>query len=260
MRLRDVERSWEIQERAGGNPTGVLRLSFTWTNFARVEQDQERLVVSDAFRTTSGSWLSLVEDQTLVVEPPEDFTPVTGTGDLQEQSFYWEGPRSFDGEVPSAVFAGGAGSLSMLMVASLVVASVLVVVLLVYLLATRRDRIAGGAENDDGTAGAKAGDATGDGADGGAAAAGAGAAGPETAGEDDIDVELLSDEERVERLLERNGGRMKQASIVKETGWSNAKVSQLLSSMEEADQINKLRIGRENLISFPDEDVADIED
>ncbi|MFQ3295060.1 MAG: putative membrane protein, partial [Natrialbaceae archaeon] len=72
-----------------------------------------------------------------------------------------------------------------------------------------------------------------------------------------IDPELLSDEERVERLLERNGGRMKQANIVTETGWSNAKVSQLLSSMAEEDRINKLRIGRENLITLPDEDVTD---
>jgi uncharacterized membrane protein len=75
-----------------------------------------------------------------------------------------------------------------------------------------------------------------------------------------LDEELLSDEERVERLLEENGGRMKQANIVKETGWSNAKVSQLLSSMEDENRIDKLRIGRENLISFPDEEVTDLDE
>lgn len=72
-------------------------------------------------------------------------------------------------------------------------------------------------------------------------------------GGDDVNEALLSDEERVERLLERNDGRMKQARIVEETGWSNAKVSQLLSSMAEEERIEKLRIGRENLISFPEE-------
>lgn len=77
-------------------------------------------------------------------------------------------------------------------------------------------------------------------------------------GEEDVDEELLSDEERVERLLRRNGGRMKQANIVAETGWSNAKVSQLLSSMDEDNRIDKLRIGRENLISLPDEDVGEV--
>ncbi len=71
---------------------------------------------------------------------------------------------------------------------------------------------------------------------------------------DAVDVELLSDEERVERLLRANGGRMKQASIVEETGWSDAKVSQLLSSMADEDRIDKLRLGRENLISLPGDD------
>lgn len=68
------------------------------------------------------------------------------------------------------------------------------------------------------------------------------------------DIELLSDEERVERLLRSNGGRMRQAMIVTETGWSDAKVSQLLSTMDEDERIEKLRLGRENLISLPDHD------
>ncbi|MFB6186080.1 MAG: helix-turn-helix transcriptional regulator, partial [Halobacteriaceae archaeon] len=72
-----------------------------------------------------------------------------------------------------------------------------------------------------------------------------------------VDPDLLSDEERVEQLLKQHGGRMKQSNIVEETKWSNAKVSQLLSSMEEEGQINKLRIGRENLITLPDENDGD---
>ena len=84
---------------------------------------------------------------------------------------------------------------------------------------------------------------------------------PETEASEDavpIDRELLSDEEYVEELLDRNGGRMKQANIVSETGWSNAKVSQLLSAMAEEGRIEKLRIGRENLISFPDDEDGDV--
>ncbi len=72
-------------------------------------------------------------------------------------------------------------------------------------------------------------------------------------------LDLLSDEERVEHLLKQNGGRMKQATIVKETNWSNAKVSQLLSAMNENNSVNKLRIGRENLITLPGEDVTDFD-
>ncbi|WP_436928670.1 helix-turn-helix transcriptional regulator [Halosimplex halobium] len=124
-------------------------------------------------------------------------------------------------------------------------------------------------------AGSAADGATGDAGAGAAAGAAAGASGTTDAADTDdtdaasadgaddeddgIDEELLSDEERVERLIEQNGGRMKQAAIVQETGWSNAKVSQLLSAMDEEDRIDKLRIGRENLISFPDEDVTDLD-
>ena len=67
------------------------------------------------------------------------------------------------------------------------------------------------------------------------------------------DPALLSDEERIEQLLSRNGGRMRQASIVDKTGWSDAKVSQVLSVMAEENRVDKLRLGRENLISLPEE-------
>ncbi len=76
---------------------------------------------------------------------------------------------------------------------------------------------------------------------------------------EDVDPSLLSDEERVHRMLSDNGGRMKQATIVKETGWSNAKVSQLLSKMDDDEEIEKLRIGRENLITHPEVDPTEID-
>jgi uncharacterized membrane protein len=66
---------------------------------------------------------------------------------------------------------------------------------------------------------------------------------------------LLSDEEQVLQLLRENDGRMKQVDIVNQTNWSNAKVSQLLSEMDSAGKIDKLRIGRENLISLPEESI-----
>lgn len=64
------------------------------------------------------------------------------------------------------------------------------------------------------------------------------------------DEELLSDEDRVIRMLEANGGRMKQHRIVDETDWSKSKVSVLLSEMDEAGTVSKIRVGRENVISL----------
>jgi hypothetical protein len=62
--------------------------------------------------------------------------------------------------------------------------------------------------------------------------------------------ELLTDADRVRHLLDRHGGRMKQSAIVEATDWSKAKVSRLLSSMDEEDAIEKLSLGRENVISL----------
>ena len=60
--------------------------------------------------------------------------------------------------------------------------------------------------------------------------------------------DLLTDEERIIGLLEENGGRLKQQHVVETTDWSKAKVSRLLSSMEDDDAIVRIQIGREKLI------------
>ena len=66
----------------------------------------------------------------------------------------------------------------------------------------------------------------------------------------DEPLEPLTDEDRVEALLGEHGGRMKQSRIVEETEWSKAKVSRLLSSMTDEGTVDKLSIGRENIVSL----------
>ena len=229
---------------------GRLALQFRWTNFA--EQAGTQLRIGDAFNTSDGTWLpGLATGQTLVIRPPEGYAVLNSPPDIGVENgvLRWEGPRSFEPQylgqitytgntptpeqpVPLGLLSGGA---------ALVVAVATAAVVL-----SRRRGPTGGGDGGAGSAG------------GGAAAASATTDTEPVTGPSD--PELLSDEERIERLLERNGGRMKQTNIVDETGWSNAKVSQLLSDMADADRVDKLRIGRENLISLPDEDVADLDD
>lgn len=66
--------------------------------------------------------------------------------------------------------------------------------------------------------------------------------------------ELLSNEERVLKLLEANGGRMKQKQVAEELGWTAAKTSQVVGDLREADEIDAFRLGRENVLSLPEED------
>lgn len=286
MRLRRVDRRTRVVNGTDGNATGRLILQFTWTRFATVENETYRF--GDAFRTERGTWLpGLTTGQRLVIRAPPGFGVDTAPVAPRDGLLQWEGPREFDpgylsatyrqvgpvsptpptittspppsGPMTSAISPTSARNgttappdddQTLLLLGGLGV--IIALALAIVVLARRRaDDLPGfdGAGEPTGTNGGRP----------GAAAEAAGE--PEDPPEEEsaASAELLSDEERVERLLEENGGRMKQGNIVSETGWSNAKVSQLLSAMDEDERVDKLRIGRENLISLPDQDVTDIE-
>jgi hypothetical protein len=66
-------------------------------------------------------------------------------------------------------------------------------------------------------------------------------------------TEAMTDEERIHSLIDDRGGRVRQSTIVEETGWSKSKVSRVLSRMADEGAVEKITIGRENLIAHPDE-------
>jgi hypothetical protein len=271
---RSMEISGVTRRSTVTGDTGQLVLRFTWTGFAR--KSGTNLYVDDVFLPSNGTWFpTLGANQTLTIAPPgtyDLFSAAPPGYSVTNASLRWEGAQdgTFQASQPSVVYqrSGNAtppnnstddsqsGAIPPLLLLGLVVP--LLVVVVAYLLVTRDVDLPSPASPSDGSEGGN-----GDSGDDPPPATTAGTAASTTDGgtaatedESEVDVELLSDEERIERLLERNGGRMKQANIVRETDWSNAKVSQLLSSMDDAGRIDKLRIGRENLISFPDEDVT----
>jgi hypothetical protein len=68
----------------------------------------------------------------------------------------------------------------------------------------------------------------------------------------------IRDEERIRRLLSAHEGRLKQSQIVEATEWSKSKVSRLLSSMEDDEEITRVRLGRENLVCLRGHEPADV--
>ncbi|SEP25924.1 IclR helix-turn-helix domain-containing protein [Halogranum amylolyticum] len=239
-----------------GNEIGVVEMSFTWTGFGF--QEGERVIVGDVFE----GGLYLGQQQSLVVTPGPNlrFDSVEPAGTQSNSSSLpdsdsvtWQGEREFTDERPRVVFApagsdaGGAGGqtdgggdtggtavttpqssgwLPWLAGGVLLVG---VAAVAWYLRHQSTDESPG--VTDDGEGGPTT-DATSQ-------------SRPSVS-----DEELLTDEDRVIRMLDRSGGRMKQVNIVEETGWSKSKVSMLLSDMEEEGLISKLRVGRENVISL----------
>ncbi|KTG10694.1 hypothetical protein AUR64_05715 [Haloprofundus marisrubri] len=259
MEIRNVTYEGTVE-----NGTGTLNMTFTWTKFAdRTDQD---LIVGDAFETPNGgTWFPRLEagqelvirtptnweinrnfqatrnGSSLVAEGPRDLTDESDTGNVIFVSYKYQGSGRAtpggDAEGDLRIIAGVG--------AVLVFAAMLAAVVL-----RRRQGFDDVDENIVTVDGPETPRTTGD---GGSATVAPPPDDPEETEEDDVDLSLLSDGERVEHLLERNGGRMRQSNIVGETGWSDAKVSQLLSSLADEGRVEKLRLGRENLISLPDE-------
>lgn len=242
MAIRDVRYTGTVTD---DNSTGLLTMSFTWTNFAQPTED-DGLRVGDAFTTPNGgTWFPwLADGQQLTIETPRNYevqnsfsgiregsVVATGPMDLREQPIYVVYDSTQLPEPPRPAITpellAGIGAMLLLVVAG------------VWYLRQQEETIP---QSD---AGMTRQASTGDGDEDAEMA-------ESSSEESGVDLSLLSDEERVEYLLEQRGGRMRQADIVKETGWSDAKVSQLLSAMADEERVNKLRIGRENLISLPD--------
>ncbi|SFC51104.1 hypothetical protein SAMN05444422_109156 [Halobiforma haloterrestris] len=285
MEATDFDRAAYVEE--GLNPVGVVEMSFTWIGFAETvdseDTDGDRIVVGDVFQG-----IYIAEDQSIVVQPGDDleFRTVEPEGRYVGQSLEnadsvsWTGEREFIDGRPRVVLesAGDGGSAgasttpdsppmssvggdngSWLLTAGIAVAVVFGAAGAIVWYRRRSDGNTPDAPSSansttsgpDPTGTAEAGDAPPQATATESAGSTSASSGSDDATTEPLpDDELLTDEDRVVKLIRENGGRMKQVNIVEETGWSKSKVSMLLSDMEEEDTISKLRVGRENIISL----------
>jgi hypothetical protein len=264
---------------------GVVTYRFEWVGFA--ETTAGELVVGDAL-----AGLFLDRQTTLVVAWPDAYAPTRVSPDPDERrdaAVAWVGPLEFDAGQPTVALstdavdgrtdtasgvgdgAGGAGDdgarndagTPLLPALGVVALLAGVAVAVVWWRSRDRDAVvpspgAGGGDVDGEAAAGRpdepagttpAPPADGTGTDDGPAGDTGDAAEPWA-------DELLSNEERVELLLEHNDGRMKQQAIASELEWSDAKTSQVIGKMRDADAVETFRLGRENVVSLPDRELA----
>jgi len=208
---------------------GVVTFEFRWDGFAATDGDALR--VGDVFQ--GGLFIAEVDSLEIVapdgyrIESADPAPDETGDGVVT-----WSGREDFADGRPQVVIAptgtAGAGSPPWQAIA---IGAALVGLAAVAALGYRRF---GGRSG-----GAAA--ASGDGGTGGGATA------------ESNDEPLLADEDHVLRLLADRGGRMRQQAIAEELDWSRSKTSRVLGRMDDADQVGKLQLGRENVIALPEE-------
>ncbi|MFB6131260.1 MAG: helix-turn-helix transcriptional regulator [Salinigranum sp.] len=249
---------------------GVVTYRFRWTGFASTSGDELR--VGDAL---SGMFLD--KETTLMIRWPSAYRQVSVSptpDDRRDGAVVWNGPSDFVGDEPRLVLSsapapttagtatgtgaggnagggakGGQSGGSMLPLAVGVVA---VAAAAAGFVAFRRR---GGTLDAGPLAGS---DGSGPAGDAGRTAvddAPSGAGDAADAGADqELPEELLSNEERVLRLVRERGGRLKQQEVAEALEWTDAKTSQVVRQMREEGQLEGFRLGRENVLTLPDDD------
>ncbi|NHX37019.1 MULTISPECIES: helix-turn-helix transcriptional regulator [Halolamina] len=228
---------------------GIVRYGFDWVAFAEVSDGQ--IAAGDAL-----AGLFLDADTELTISWPEGYVTnvVEPEPDREgENSVTWTGPREFDVGQPRVVVrpAGGTPPLGAIVGIVLFAAAGIVWYYRRQQAARAREASEGGAPGSGASGSDAPTDAEAD-SDGTPAAVGGATDEPQAA--DDTSEELLSPEERVMRLLERNGGRMKQKAVTEELDWSAARTSQVVSDLRDEGEVESFRLGRENVLKFPDDE------
>jgi hypothetical protein len=250
MRATDFTVSTQIQEVP--RRWGVVTYRFTWTNFSATRDGA--LVVGDTFG--SGFYLSQNDTLELVAPPGYEFASVEPTPDDRGDGVVaWTGREDFAPSHPAVraeptespatrttattAPVGGPSPSSNWLLGLAAVVAVAGGVALVWF---RRRSGEGGAPQAD----------TEDPGDGAPPPADESAT-EELAGEDD----LLTDEDRVRRILEAADGRVKQAEVAERLDWSASKTSRVVSGMADDGAVRKLRIGRENVLELAESEAAE---
>ena len=240
----------ETERQSFAREYGVVRYTFRWHGFAAVEGDELR--AGDAIE---GIYLD--EGTRLLLEWPEGYERTSVTPDPdddREHAVSWRGGETdfVSGEPRVVITAAGSG-LRTAVLAGVAVAAVGLAAVGVWWYRDRTSTAGRTADEDESSDREPDPDsASGSGSATASAGTTAESAGSSATGTPEMD--LLSNEEQVLRLVRDNGGRMKQQAVVEELGWTDAKTSKVVSGLREEGELESFRLGRENVLSLPDAD------
>lgn len=242
MRVSDATVGAETRQLP--QPYGVVVYSFTWHGFAEVTDGELR--VGEAL-----AGLYLDEETRLQITWPEGYAARVvqeSADERRDRAAVWTGPTWFDREGPRVVLVREGFRLEPVPAALLASSALFALSGLAFWWRASRWTAAPAPTSHPAPDGSGA---TGPDGDRGATTDSPG----ETAGTtgETVDEALLSNEERVLRELKRRGGRAKQGELVSALGWSDAKVSRVVSGLRERGDVEAFRLGNRNVLSLPSE-------
>lgn len=226
MSLESLSVEAEVASTATGD-FGITRVEFTWTNYSTTDESGNIVIgqiLSDGY--------TLSENQILRVVPPQGYqaqsTPA-GAESTNDGVLEWVGPYSFSDSVEITFEETSPREIPVVPMAIVVVIALGIVGVATYYFSTRDD--SPDESQDENSEDGSSGDTT-------------------SSWSTD---ELKTEGEKVVELLEENEGRIKQKDLKSTLDWSDSKASRVTSSLEEKGVIEKLTIGRENVISLEEE-------
>jgi uncharacterized membrane protein len=212
---------------------GVVTYSFTWTRFAA--DAAGHLQIGDVFQ--GGFFIAQDDTLTITAPPGYEIADVTPDADrLDNGTARWVGQRTFTDGRPSVRFesqdsqadgpsnsdAPTDGGLTESLPFSGSMASLVLAILVLVAAAGSIAAYRWGSES--------------------------------TTMDEPVADEPRTDQQRVRELLAEHDGQLKQSDIVASLDWSKSKTSRVLSSMADDGDVEKLQIGRENVIRTPEDE------
>ncbi len=189
---------------------GVVRYSFTWVDFAKLDPDKN-LNIGDVF--IGGLYLS--KDNTLIIQYPSGYTieQAEPQPDQVRDGMVWYGLRTFKAGEPAVILSRPSSSW---MPSVIVISAVFIIVAFVYMRKARgKNTVIDAAE---------------------------------PVAEALTEEAMMDVQERIVKLLNESGGSLYQSEIGKKLDIPRSTVSAALIQLHDKKIIQKVKKGRENLI------------
>ncbi|MEM2934616.1 MAG: helix-turn-helix domain-containing protein [Methanocellales archaeon] len=211
-----VARDFDVFLSTVNTPTGtygIVSYRFTWTNFAKIEDDV--FEIGDVF----AGGLYLAREEALAITPPPGLEVKAASpkpDEIKDSTLIYYGMRSFANGEPRISLQQAIPTDYYILFAIIIIFAIIGGILLYK---ARKTRIEVSREE----------------------------ASEREAETEQVEI-AQSDEDLILNLLEKARGEMYQSEIVEKTGFSKSKVSAILSDLKAKGLILKIKKGRENLI------------